>query len=398
VIALFGNMLAPVLCLLVASTGSLAQEVSCNGEGCEAKTQALFQTKSIKKHAVQGSWPHLVPVATYMPKRNQWDANSGYCGETSFIQAGLYYGQYFSQYFVRKLVSGHQSDEKDQLLLGVNDMKAAKLLKMTYQKFTPDTDVEVWAEWIKSHLLQGHPVVTAVLANFDPDFFGTAEADLAPGQDEYDHIVSIVNVTGDSFDNYQFTFYDHGEWQLLRPKDAHGPDANTNGVFTYKLKDVYKSRDACNTANTAYCLIDSSQNKYAIALTGNADVDTTDGHPVTITTSPVEEVPVMEEESEKKPAPSPMKLSVTCYGLQPSSSYVLHMYKSLADVPGKSDDPSANAAKSWPFTTKAAETSHAVTTFNSFASMKTGSGTMSSTTTVSIRTDDVAIFRCYDAE
>ncbi len=31
-----------------------------------------------------------------IPPRFQWNANNGYCGEVSFISAGLYYGQYCS--------------------------------------------------------------------------------------------------------------------------------------------------------------------------------------------------------------------------------------------------------------------------------------------------------------
>ncbi len=32
-----------------------------------------------------------------------WGVNFGYCGETSFITSGMYYGQYLSQYDVRRL-------------------------------------------------------------------------------------------------------------------------------------------------------------------------------------------------------------------------------------------------------------------------------------------------------
>ena len=40
-----------------------------------------------------------------IPPRYQWEHNGGYCGETSMISAGLYYGQYLSQYDVRTIAS-----------------------------------------------------------------------------------------------------------------------------------------------------------------------------------------------------------------------------------------------------------------------------------------------------
>ncbi len=40
-----------------------------------------------------------------IPPRYQWNANNGYCGETSFISAGLYYGQYCSQWKARDIAS-----------------------------------------------------------------------------------------------------------------------------------------------------------------------------------------------------------------------------------------------------------------------------------------------------
>jgi len=44
-------------------------------------------------------------VSLDLPTQVQWPANFGYCGEISFIVAGLYYGQYLSQYDARALVS-----------------------------------------------------------------------------------------------------------------------------------------------------------------------------------------------------------------------------------------------------------------------------------------------------
>lgn len=67
---------------------------------------------------------------TVMSPRFQWNANSGYCGETAFISAGMRFGQYTSQWTARSLASPgvDQWKPSSQLLLGVNDLRAAKAI------------------------------------------------------------------------------------------------------------------------------------------------------------------------------------------------------------------------------------------------------------------------------
>ena len=64
--------------------------------------------------------------------RLQWNANYGYCGEVSFISAGMYYGQYTSQWTARSLASPGtpQTEEESQLLIGVNDVEAAERMRL----------------------------------------------------------------------------------------------------------------------------------------------------------------------------------------------------------------------------------------------------------------------------
>lgn len=317
-------------------------------------------------------WPQLVPLLEFMPPRIQWDANLGYCGETSFIQAGLLYGQYLSQYKVREILSGHQSDEEDQLLVGANDQSAADLLKLTYVAFEPTENTSAWLEWIKPHVLAGHPVTVGVLTNFDPLFFGQAEEALAPGQPEYDHIVNVVDITGDG-DNTTITFYDHGLWSMCRPDGAWGIDKHRDSTFSYNVKDITKSRKEANLASTAYSIVDASEPKFAIAITGPANLNEGHDNIVSIQASPAEEKPVMEEESDDKPVASSMLLSVTVYGLVQHTHYSLYMYNSMESVPEKGSNPATLAANTWNFI--ATGTKHALQ--------------------VPIKSDEVAVFRCY---
>lgn len=340
---------------------------------CDASVDLLQRKleKSEDKALSQAiQWPANVPLTSWLPMRIQWLANAGYCGETSFVQSGLVHGQYISQFDVRDMLSQHQSDNKDQLLLGVNDKKAATLLKLNYEYFTPNADTAAFLAWVKRHTAAGHPVVSAFLTNFRDDFFGVAEAELKPGQDEYDHIVTVVDVSGSSTKDYTISFYDHGLWD---GGSGTGQDLNPTGKFTYKVKDISKSRTQANLANTPYSLVDSSQYKYAIALTGPAGTDPSVNCPVYIKTTPNEELPIMEEHSDARPPHSDMKLTVTAYGLSSKGSYTVYMYTSLASVPGKGDDPSEAAVDHWDFA--GGKSTHVITT--------------------SVKSDTFAAFRCY---
>src|SRR5687768_3243717 len=69
--------------------------------------------------------------------RLQWNENDGYCGETSFISAGMHFGQYCSQFTARGIASPGvpQSDPASQLLLGVNDVSAARKMRLQASAF-----------------------------------------------------------------------------------------------------------------------------------------------------------------------------------------------------------------------------------------------------------------------
>ena len=44
-------------------------------------------------------------IINAIPYRSQWNENNGYCGETSILSAGLYFGEYVSQYDARVLAN-----------------------------------------------------------------------------------------------------------------------------------------------------------------------------------------------------------------------------------------------------------------------------------------------------
>ncbi|MFM7146345.1 MAG: hypothetical protein ACKOW5_08410, partial [Actinomycetales bacterium] len=120
----------------------------------------------------------------------QWNANYGYCGETSLISAGMFYGQYTSQWTARSLASPGvaQTDRESQLLLGVNDMTAANRMKLSAVTFDSDqqTSTRQFLTWITSMVLRDHPVIIGLLLNMR-----RSDGEL-PGDAEYDHIVPVL--------------------------------------------------------------------------------------------------------------------------------------------------------------------------------------------------------------
>lgn len=296
-----------------------------------------------------------------MPPRQQWNTNHGYCGETSFIQAGLLFGQYIGQYQLRQLLSRHQSRASDQLLVGVNDAKAARELKLRYEILDPRATISDWLIWTQAHVKAGHPVIVGVFMNFGKDFFGPSGG--APGDSEYDHIVTVVDVAGELLANHAITLHDHG----LRDDVA--------GVFSANVFDIYKNRKAADMAIRAYSIPGEEVSKYGIALMGPADVAPAEYFPVHLATNVTGESPSIKEGSNSPPTASAISLSVSVRGLAEGKSYVVYMYDSFASVPKSTSDPAETASKSW---------------------ILEGVGSTQESFSVQIMSDEIAVFRCYE--
>jgi len=216
------------------------------------------------------------PVSGYdwrlnIPARFQVENNYGYCGEVSFIEAGLYYGQYFSQYDMRKLsaaasgvTTNIQSDENSQLLLGVNDAQVASVIKLNYALYASDNDCSSGHSsrglaWIKSQVQLGFPTVIAVYYN------GASNSD-------YDHIVTVTQVSSAYNDTaYHATdtlkLEDHGAWPnvVLTP-------TTSQYFYSFPFGSFQGTRNQANSGNQAYFLpSDTSICTYAISITGPVD-------------------------------------------------------------------------------------------------------------------------------
>lgn len=125
----------------------------------------------------------LLPVALNITPRRMWGwgpGSNGFCGECCFQDALLFFGNYVSQERVR------YADGNKELLVGVQDRRAAKRLHLNFNAFDfndePEPRGSAYLRWAVGHIHAGHPIVAGWFA------------DAKGGDDDYDHIMPIVGV------------------------------------------------------------------------------------------------------------------------------------------------------------------------------------------------------------
>ena len=300
-----------------------------------------------------------------LPPRIQWNANYGYCGETAFISAGLNYGQYISQYDARALASKNtrQSLESSQLLLGVNDVAAAKAMHLTATAFNTakQPTSTAFLTWVKTNVTAGYPVVIGVFMN-QSRFYGTAN--LNAGDTEYDHIVAVTGITSNYaltgptkyYADDVLTFNDNGLW--------NGTNGQPQNTFSSTFGTFATTRQKANARTAAVYSLKSGAD-YGIAITGIIDLNR-DTVPVRLTTSVNAETPTMVDGSNTRPSGTPVTLTITVSSLRPGTTYNLYRYSSMANVPdSKFNANAAKAAQKWTITIPSGSTYTMTQTINS---------------------------------
>lgn len=283
-----------------------------------------------------------------IPPRLQWNANFGYCGEVSFISAGLYFGQYCSQYTAREAASPgvRQSRANSQLLLGVNELKAATAMKLTAVRWKAPArgTVKDFLVWAKSNVLANHPVIIGVFTN-EYLFYGTTNRNA--GDSDYDHIVPVTGVGSESplspdpktyMASDVITFSDNGLW---------APSNNPPYTFSYRFSDFPKTRQEANAQTGPIYSLKSNGTVYGVTITGVAD-PTGQTVPVRLSTSANYEQPKMQNGSNTPPSPMALTLTVTVTIPDQSVGYNLYRYDSFAKVPtSKFNANASKAAQTW---------------------------------------------------
>lgn len=272
----------------------------------------------------------------------QWGPNYGYCGEASFIAAGMRFGQYTSQWTARRVASSrsNQTLRASQLLLGTslpdgNVSTAASAMRLDLASYDsahePSTDD--YLAWIKGHVVQGDPVIMGVLNNVNMLGFDS------PGDSEYDHIVPVLGVGSESplegenagtyFPTDTLSISDNGLYGL-------GPRA-----FTYRFGAVQKTRRQANRGRTVSDLysvlspISPSAANYAVAVTGPTDTSPGGPYliPVTLASRRNNEGFPDADAMIRPPAAKRTNLTVTVTIPDSSKAYRLFEYTNFAAVP-----------------------------------------------------------------
>lgn len=284
-----------------------------------------------------------------IPPRLQWNSNFGYCGEVSFIEAGLFYGQYVSQYEARAIASPgkSQANANAQLLLGGNDTAAAARMRLTYTKppVAARTSAHAFLAWTKGNVMTGTPVTIGVFTN-EYKFYNKSNPN--QGDPDYDHIVTVTGFTSPHppatpaayYGDDRISFEDHGLW-------TGTPDEAPPYIFTYALGGFQKTRQEANAPAASIYSLKNGGN-YGIAITGVIDTDKM-ALPVRLTTSQNFEKPAIPNHSTIRPAASPLALTVTVSGLKPGVIYNLYRYDTVANIPtGSFNANAAKASEMWP--------------------------------------------------
>jgi hypothetical protein len=287
--------------------------------------------------------------------RFQWNANYGYCGEVSFISAGLYYGQYASQYDARAAASSApQNKYRSQLqLVYESDSRAAQVMHLSVIRFHTNTEqsTDEFLAWVKQNVVLGRPVVIGIYMNYYL-FYGDKNPNAGS---DYDHIVPVVGIGSKHpltdpryYPDDVIDFSDNGEW-------GTGPRGDRRYYFTYPFGTFQKSRQEANAPNgTIYSIDDKSD--YGVTITGVVDQQH-ETLPVRVTTNVNYEHPSIVNGSSVRPPPMPIVLTVTVSGMRPGAQYKLYRYNSWDAIPdGRFNANAGNAFESWTIQSNSGDT------------------------------------------
>lgn len=283
---------------------------------------------------------------TTMSPRLQWNANDGYCGETSFISAGMAVGQYTSQWTARALASPDvpQTRASSQLLLGANDLAAARRMRLDARAFPTDRipGTAAFLVWVKRHFLAGNQVIIGVNNNVRE-----LNEPLPGEKDSYDHIVPVFGIGSHrslarSSDDYlvsdTITISDNG---------LHNIGQNYPFLYTYRFDEFPMSRRAANRLGGPLYSLDAGTHHYGTAVTGVLD-PTRVTIPVRLTSNVRGEG--LQNQSALADPPPARPITLTAHVTIPdaSHSYDVYLYDDFAKVPVRDFSAhSGTAIRAW---------------------------------------------------
>jgi hypothetical protein len=285
----------------------------------------------------------LVDVLLDAPPRYMWgwgEGTAGYCGATSFQTNGIFWGEWVSSEFVRT------ADGGSELLISVNDEKAAKNLKFNYDSWDYNQDDPQgtnFVAWLRSHVDQGH--ISAV---------GLYER-VPEGDADYDHIVPVIGYQYDASSHATTGIYYNDLW--------------SQATRMLSIPSLITTRSNCQQDDEPeqpyeYCLPKTVD--YGIAFLGNVD---TNGETYRMTlTIPNWTEPDYGKEDKVNAKPVLFTISATVAGLQSGTSYTVYRFDSYKTLPS-SKFASGPYTKKFTFTATSGE--YDLNNFDSFMSNST---------------------------
>ncbi len=265
-----------------------------------------------------------------MAPRLQWNANGGYCGEVSFISAGMRYGQYTSQWTARAVTSPGIAQWKaaSYLLLGVNDLAAARAMRLEAIDFRwrHQRSTEQYLRWVKGRFLRNDVVIIGVLNNV------TTLGETPPGDREYDHIVPVMGIGSMTSLRTGRDSYFASDAIIMSDNGLYNVGPTYPYLYSYRFSDFPMSREAANRPGGAlYSLRDRPAN-FAVAITGVADRDGTT-IPVRLTSDVNGEGEWNVLIGKRPPAPTSITLTAHVTIPDPEVAYNVYLYDDFSDVP-----------------------------------------------------------------
>ena len=213
-------------------------------------------------------------------------------------------------------------------------------------------------QWVKAHVLQGHPVIIGVFNNFNLLGEGTSPTD---GDAQYDHIVPVLG-----FGTKTPHHYDAHDIIILSDNGLYTPGNSIPFYHQFRMEPdnavvaaypFLGHRKAANNVNgNIYSVLDlkasqtTSLRNFAIAITGVKDQDN-ETVPVRVTTDLNYEIPAIASDSDTRPTAMDQHLSVRVSGLQLNTAYNLYQYDDETKVPMSHFNATqnvANAQKTYP--------------------------------------------------
>ena len=285
-------------------------------------------------------------VGTAMAPRVQWNANDGYCGETSFISAGMLFGQYTSQWTARRLASPGVAQWKasSQLLLGVNDLRAATQMRLAATAFDSarQRTVPEFLQWAAERFVAGDAVIIGVLNNT------TILNEPGPGDREYDHIVPVFGIGSDRpLGPATPAHYRAANTITISDNGLHTIGPNYPFLYTSSFAHFPLTRNQANAPGGPVYSLRAWPKNYGTAVSGVLDPDgVTIGVRLTASSDGegLQNQPIMR----RPPAAKPITLTAHVSIPDAATAYRVYLYDQFDQVPQRDfNAKSGNAIASW---------------------------------------------------